>query len=132
MRGAVKHLYVGTKRAIYTQADWLELPESVQIGLANVGLRDFSDVVIASTDSGAFSTRDFVFDWKDHVLDEKGYQAMIQVEKLAIQKIARIEEESETRMVVSGDKPIFTITGFFGFLAPPMKVLPNDDDPQES
>lgn len=77
--------------------------------------------MVSAIQSGSFSERDFVFDWKEVTLDEKGWLGMLKVQKLLIQKIASLEEESEARMVATGEKPVDAVTGVFGFLAPPTR-----------
>jgi len=125
VRGAVEHFYTGTKRAIFTEADWQTLPESVQGGIAGAALQDFVGVTVQAIQSGTFMARDdVVFTWDEVELDEEGMRATIELLELVWKKIASLEEDAATRMAKSGEKPVNAIVGLAGYEAPERRTPP--------
>jgi DNA-binding transcriptional ArsR family regulator len=119
VRGSVKHMYVGTKRGILTEADWQTLPESVQSDLATAGLQDFIGVTVHAIEAGSFTERDdFVFTWDEVELDELAWKTLTQMLTLLWKKTTSLEEESAVRRAQSGEKGFKAVVGLAAYGAP--------------
>jgi predicted transcriptional regulator len=125
VRGAVKHLYVGTERAIFTEADWLKLPGGVKTGLAGATLQDYAEVTASAIDSGSFVDAEFVFTWDEANMDTEGVSAMLKVLKAANHRIKSVRDEAAGRLAASGEDSIRVVFKLGGFLAP-SKELPEN------
>jgi DNA-binding transcriptional ArsR family regulator len=117
VRGATEHRYRGTKRALFGEADWQKVPESIKGGVLGATLHDLNKVVIQALEAGTLQTRnDVVFTWEALVLDELGWLALSkrlratfawgadELEKEAMDRIAKTSEQSFTF--------IFALAGF--------------------
>jgi DNA-binding transcriptional ArsR family regulator len=119
VHGSVRHMYVGTKRAIFTETEWPTLPESIQTGLAAATLDDFVNVAARAIDIGTFTAReDFVFTWDEAKLDEIAWKKLGKMLRLVWQKVPSLEEETATRKRGTGGKPVRTVVGLAAFEAP--------------
>lgn len=116
--GSTRHMYVGTKRAIYTEKAWPEFPESVQNGLATATLQELFRVMSLSIDSGIFTARDdFTFTWEEVPFDEIAWKKFWEILRLVWQKVPVLVEESEARAEASGEKLMKAVVGLIAFEA---------------
>jgi DNA-binding transcriptional ArsR family regulator len=116
--GSTRHMYVGTKRAIYTEKAWPEFPESVQSGLATATLQELFRVMSLSIDSGVFTARDdFTFTWEEVPLDEIAWKKLWSILRLVWQKVPALVEESEARAEQTGEKLLKAVVGLIAFEA---------------
>lgn len=123
--GSARHMYVGTKRAIYTESEWPKFPESIQAGLAGATLEDFVGVTGQAIESGAFTGReDFVFTWDELELDTISWTKLGKMLRLVWQKVPSLEDETEIRVEAGGEKPFRVIVGLAAFEGAP-KVEPS-------
>lgn len=119
VRGSVRHMYVGAKRGILTEADWQTLPESVQSDLATAGLQDFIGVTVHAIETGSFTERDdFVFTWDEVELDEIAWKTLTQMLTLLWKKSTSLEEESAVRRARSGEEGFKAVVGLAAYGAP--------------
>jgi DNA-binding transcriptional ArsR family regulator len=116
--GSTRHMYVGTKRAIYTESAWPSFPESIQTGLATATLEELVRVMSRSIDTGKFTARDdFTFTWEEVGLDEIAWKKVWSMLRLVWQKIPALEEESGARLEQSGEKRLKAVIGLIAFEA---------------
>jgi DNA-binding transcriptional ArsR family regulator len=116
--GSTRHMYVGTKRAIYTESAWPSFPESIQAGLATATLEELGRVMSRSIDTGTFTSRDdFTFTWEEVPLDEIAWKKLWSMLHLVWQKVPALVEESETRLEGSGEKVLKAVVGLIAFEA---------------
>lgn len=116
--GSIRHMYVGTKRAIYTETAWPEFPESIQSGLATATLEELFRVMSRSIDTGVFTARDdFTFTWEEVPLDEIAWKKLWSMLRLLWQKVPALVEESELRLEESGEKGLKAVVGLITFEA---------------
>ncbi len=114
--GSTRHMYVGTKRAIYTESAWPLLPESVQAGLATATLEELVRVMSQSIKADKFIGRDdFTALWKEVVLDEVGWKALWEMLRLVSQKVLVLAEEAEARLEESGEEGFKAVVGLVSF-----------------
>jgi len=116
VRGAVKHMYRGTRRAIFAGAGWEELPKSVQDGVAGAALQDFMKVAVRSIESGAFSARDDShFTWEPFQYDELAFKAMVKILEKTRERLAALAEEAAPRLSQTGQEGFLVAVSLAGF-----------------
>lgn len=125
VRGAVKHLYVGTERAIFTEADLLKMPGSIQRGLVGASLKDYADITGSAIDSGSFIDGEFVFTWDEGNFDSEGFAAVLKTLKAANHRIKNLRDESAGRLAASGGVSRRVVFKVGGFIAPSKKLPEN-------
>lgn len=119
VHGSIRHLYVGTKRAIYTESELSSFPESIQTGLAGAALQDFTGVAIDAIEAGTFTGReDYVLTWDEIELDEVAWKKLGQMLRLVLKKVPSLEEESAARKQAGGDKGFTAAVGLAAFELP--------------
>jgi DNA-binding transcriptional ArsR family regulator len=119
VRGAIKHVYRATRRAIFGKADWPQVPESLKASLAGATLYDFTAVTAASIEAGTFQSRDdFVFTWEPVRLDELGWLALSKKFAATWAWIQVVQEESAVRLEKTGEEGITAIAALASFEAP--------------
>lgn len=117
--GSVRHVYVGSKRALYTKSDLSRVPESIQTGLVGAALEDFVGVAVQAIESGTFTARgDFVLTWDEIRLDEIAWTKLGKMLRLVLKKVPSLEEESEGRMASGGDNGFTAAVGLAAFELP--------------
>lgn len=118
VRGSLRHMYVGTRRAVYTEAEWPTFPESIQTGLATATLEDFMGVTARAIETGTFTGRaDFVFTWDEVNLDEIAWKKLGEMLRLVWKRVPSLEEESEARKQQTGDEGMKAVVGLAAFEA---------------
>ncbi len=116
--GSTRHMYVGTKRAIYTESAWPSFPESIQAGLATATLEELVRVMSRSIETGKFTSReDFTFTWDEVGLDEIAWKKLWKMLRLVFQKVPALVEESEARSSQTGEKLLKAVVGLIAFEA---------------
>ena len=116
VRGAVKHMYRGTRRAIFAGAGWEELQKSGQDGVAGAALQDFTKVAVRSIESGAFSARDDShFSWEAVRYDELAFKAMVRILETTRKRLSALQEEAAPRLAKTGEEGIPVAFAFAGF-----------------
>jgi DNA-binding transcriptional ArsR family regulator len=116
--GSTRHMYVGTKRAIYTETAWPEFPESIQTGLATATLGELVRVMSRAIDTGVFTARDdFTFTWEEVPMDEIAWKKLWSMLRLVWQKVPALVEESEARSDQTGEKLLKAVVGLIAFEA---------------
>jgi DNA-binding transcriptional ArsR family regulator len=119
VNGSVRHVYIGSKRALYTQSDLARVPESIQSGLVGAALEDFVGVAVQAIESGALTARgDFVLTWDEIRLDEIAWAKLGKMLRLVLKKVPSLEEESEGRMAAGGDEGFTAAVGLAAFELP--------------
>lgn len=120
VQGSVRNMYVGTKRAIYTESEWPTFPEAIKTGLATATLEDFIVVTARAIETGKFTGReDFVFTWDEAQLDELAWKKLGKMLRLVWKKVPSLEEESDVRKERSGDEGMTAIVGLAAYEAAP-------------
>jgi DNA-binding transcriptional ArsR family regulator len=119
VNGSIRHVYVGTKRAIYTESEMAKLPESLQSGLVGAALQDFVGVAGQAIEAGTFTTRgDFVGTWDEAELDEIAWTKLGKMLRLVWKKVPSLEDESDARLSASGGKGLTAAVGLAAFELP--------------
>lgn len=99
IRGATKHYHRATKSGFISDADWGEVFEALQPGVAGAILQDFNGRVALAIDTKTLFRRDDAcLFWKPRRLDEKGWKEHVEMIAWAIGESDRMEEETVQRL----------------------------------
>ena len=106
-RGAVEHYYRATARAFLTDKDWRSLPDSVKPGVSASSIRMIIDNVFGALKVGTFDSReDRHISWTPGVVDEQGWDELVDLINDTLAKIIKIHAASAKRLAKSGEKGI--------------------------
>lgn len=118
-RGSTEHYYRGTRRALFGDSDWKQLPKSVQGGVTSTILQTFAERASESIEAGTFDAReDRHFSWTPFVLDEEGWGEMMSILESALGQATEVEVRSSKRIAESGEPGIATTVALAGFESP--------------
>jgi DNA-binding transcriptional ArsR family regulator len=119
VHGSIRHVYIGTKRAIYTDSELASLPESLQSGLVGAALQDFMEVAAQAIEAGTFTVRgDFIGTWDEAELDEIAWIKLGKMLRLVWKKVPSLEDESDARLKAGGGKALTAAVGLAAFELP--------------
>jgi len=106
-RGAVEHYYRATARAFLTDSDWKALPDSVKPGVSASTIRMVIDDVFGALKGGTFDAReDRHVSWTPGVVDEQGWEELVELINETLAKIIKIHTASAKRLAKSGEEGI--------------------------
>ena len=118
-RGSTEHFYRGTRRALFGDSDWKQLPKSVQGGVTSTILQTFFERASQAIEAGTFDAReDRHFTWTPYVVDEEGWEEMMAVLESALVQAAEVEVRSSERMAERKESGIATTVALAGFESP--------------
>jgi len=92
-RGAVKHFYRATSRAMLDNATWARLPESARRSMRGHALDQIWQHVTDGVKNDGFERDDIHVSWTTFDLDEKGYQAMAKLVDQTLEKALAIQSQ---------------------------------------
>ena len=123
-RGAFEHYYRATERAFLTDSDWQSLPDSVKPGVSASAMRPILEEVVGALGGGTFDARDDRhLSWTPGVVDEQGWQELVDLAAETLERTMKIHEGSAKRLAKSGDNgiPASTVLMNFESLSPEAK-----------
>jgi DNA-binding transcriptional ArsR family regulator len=122
-RGAVEHVYRGTKRALLTTADWKRLPKSVQGGATGVTLLDLFKNALGAVEAGTFDARDDRhLSWSTLTLDEPAWEQMNSILDRTREEVVELAAEAAERLAKNGGKSINASFALAGYETPKPKA----------
>ena len=118
-RGSVEHIYRRIKRVIFSDRDWLIMPDEARQIVSSTILRDLIGRVTEALQAGTFTARDDVhITWRPVTLDEQGWSEMVKILAEAFASIGDAEVRAMERMRASGDQGLVATVGLLGFESP--------------
>jgi DNA-binding transcriptional ArsR family regulator len=118
-RGAVEHVYRGTKRALLTTADWKQLPKSIQGGATGVALLGLFKNALAAVEAGTFDARDDRhLSWSPLTLDEPAWEQMNLILDRTREEVVELAAEAAERLAKGNGKSINTTLALAGYETP--------------
>jgi DNA-binding transcriptional ArsR family regulator len=96
-RGAVKHFYRATSRAMLDKTTWARLPESARRSIRGHALDQIWTHVTGAVDAGGFEREDLHVSWTTFDLDEKGSAAMSKLVDQTLEKAQAIQDQVAER-----------------------------------
>jgi hypothetical protein len=92
-RGAVKHFYRATSRAMLDNATWARLPQSARRAMQGHALDQIWQHVTEGVKNQGFERDDTHVSWTTFDLDEKGYEAMVKLVDSTVEKAMAIQAQ---------------------------------------
>jgi DNA-binding transcriptional ArsR family regulator len=118
-RGAVEHYYRATSRAFLTDRDWRHLPESVKPGLSADLLELIQRDAVWALEEGSFDARDDRHMSRTPlVLDEEGWDEVLDSLEQALSDIARSQKKAATRLARGREEGFSATVAMMGFEMP--------------
>jgi DNA-binding transcriptional ArsR family regulator len=119
-RGAIEHYYEVTKRALFTDEAFAQMPAPVRGGFNASIVGTFSDRALEAIEADTMDSRQNKhLTWTPVELDETGFDRIMGMLgevyiALGVEQLASTE-----RMKASGETPLHTTVAMFGFESPP-------------
>lgn len=118
-RGSVEHIYRRIKRVIFTDRDWLIMPDEARQIVASTILRDLIGRMTQALQAGTFTAREDVhITWRPVTLDDQGWSEVMKVLKQAFDSVSEIEVQAIERMRESGEDGLEATVAMAGFESP--------------
>lgn len=118
-RGSVEHIYRRIKRVIFTDRDWLIMPDEARQIVASTILRDLIGRMTQALQAGTFTAREDVhITWRPVTLDEQGWKAVTKILKDAFDAVSTAEVDAIERMRESGEEGLEATVAIAGFESP--------------
>jgi len=104
---------------IFSDRDWLIMPDEARQIVASTILRDLIGRVTQALQAGTFTVRDDVhITWRPVTLDEQGWSEVVTILAEAFERISTAEVGAIERMRKSGDDGLVATVGLLGFESP--------------
>ena len=119
VRGSVEHIYRRIKRVIFSERDWLIMPDEARQIVSSTILRDLIGRVTQALQAGTFTARPGVhITWRPVTLDEEGWTEITKILSDVFDAVSDAEVRSIKRMRTSGDDGLEATVGILGFESP--------------
>jgi DNA-binding transcriptional ArsR family regulator len=129
-RGAVEHIYRLTKRALLSDDDFAQLPALLAGGFDASILTTFMQQGQQALEAETMESQvNKHLTWQSLKLDKEGFDNLME-RLIEVYEMAGAEQlAAKTRLKESGEQPVFTTLGMFGFESPTPER--NHDLPEE-
>lgn len=116
VRGAVEHFYRAVRRPYFSDEDWATLPRAGRQGVSGAVVGMIGADVVASFDAGAFDARpDRHLSRTPLFLDEQGWEAMVEMLNMTVERALDLQAEAAERMAKSKEQGVSARMALFGF-----------------
>lgn len=131
-RGATEHVYRGTARVYFTDAEFAEMSIEERRRISRISFQG----LIARTDSAlqadTFDARtDRHLTWMPFQVDERGWRDMMKSMARCFGEVEQIRHDAEDRLAASGDGAITVTFAQLGFESPPPPPLPKAEETEK-
>jgi hypothetical protein len=104
-RGAKEHFFRATRTVFFDDEAWAKLPDSLKGDIADHSLQLLFDDVLAAIEARTINARDDRhLSWVPGRFDELGWREVTDLMNESLTKLTRIQDESATRLLKSGEK----------------------------
>jgi DNA-binding transcriptional ArsR family regulator len=118
-RGSMEHIYRGTRRALFGDADWAKLPKSIQGGVSATMLNGLLARAVRGVETGSFDARpDRHISWISTSLDQQGWDSFVALLASMLDQVMKLQTEAAERLAESGETAIPVTFGALGFESP--------------
>jgi DNA-binding transcriptional ArsR family regulator len=117
-RGAVEVFYKATSRAHLDDLEWPAIPDTIKGGLRASLLQTLTDDAITAIEEETFDSRDGShMSWSPLVVDEQGWEEVVELLAHALEGALKIHERSAERLVAADEKGISCTVSILGYPA---------------
>jgi DNA-binding transcriptional ArsR family regulator len=118
-RGAVESFYKATRHTVFDEASWPMVPDSMKGTITFEAFRAFCERVTKALEAGTIDAReDRHFSWTGFLLDQEGWDELIQRVDTLFHEAFAISDKADRRMKQSGEEPIHSTLGLAMFESP--------------
>jgi DNA-binding transcriptional ArsR family regulator len=115
-RGATEHFYRAIKRAVFSDAEWAQVPEPVRVGIVGEQLKTTGELLSEALESGSFEHRgNRHHSLQEGLVDEQGWDEAMSVLEEAMEKLDEIQATSAERRIESDEPAIPVAISMIGF-----------------
>jgi DNA-binding transcriptional ArsR family regulator len=119
-RGSNEYIYRRIRQIVFSDRDWLIMPDEVRQIVASTTLRDLIGRMTEALQTGTLSARiDTHISWRPLVLDEQGWLELTKLLWATFKAVTRIELRAARRMRESGEKGMEATVALAAFESPP-------------
>jgi hypothetical protein len=119
-RGATEHIYRGTSTVFFDDDDFAALPLETREVLSRTSAQGLIARMDSAMRDGTFDrTTDRHLTWLPMLLDQDGWESVLEVMAECFFKVKDISDEARERIEESGEKAIPATYGMVGFESPP-------------
>lgn len=119
-RGSVEHVYRRIRQIVFSDRDWLIMPDEVRQIAASTTLRHLIGRMTEALQSGTMTARTNThLSWRPLVLDEQGWTEVIKILWATFKAVTRVELRAAKRMRESGERGFEATVALAGFESPP-------------
>ena len=130
VRGSTEHFYRRTGTVIFSDEDWLRLPEEARRVLASTFLGDLVGRLTEAIQAGTLTSREGTHTtWMPLLLDEQGWTAVMNILGSAFADVGKVKEEAKERLAESGDPGLLATVALAGFESPRSEQDRESDEP---
>jgi DNA-binding transcriptional ArsR family regulator len=119
VRGSIEHFYRRTGTVIFSDRDWLQLPEEARRVLASRFFGDLvarmSEAIQAGTLTGREGTH---ITWMPLLLDEQGWTEAMEILGSAFTDVGKVKERAKKRLAESTEDGLLATVALAGFESP--------------
>ncbi|HET9675971.1 MAG TPA: helix-turn-helix domain-containing protein [Solirubrobacterales bacterium] len=119
VRGSTEHIYRRVRRPVFSDSDWLLLPEEVRQIIASTTMGGLVDQMTLALQAGTLTARPNThLSWWRMRLDEQGWKEVTAYLKATFDAIEKARKRSAERMRVSGELGFEATAALAGFESP--------------
>lgn len=118
-RGSDEYIYRRIRQVVFSDRDWLIMPDEVRQIVASTTLRDLIGRMTEAFQAGTMTARaNTHISWRPLVLDERGWRELTEILWITFKAVTRLEMRAGERMRESGEKGIEATVALAGFESP--------------
>lgn len=115
-RGATEHFYRGTGQAIFSEDEWVQVPEPIRAAAVGLELKVTGKALSRSLGTGTFEKRaSRHHSFHQALVDEEGWGEAMAVLEEAMLKVIEVERASAERRLESSERGIPLAVSLLGF-----------------
>ncbi|HWN72732.1 MAG TPA: hypothetical protein VNN15_02875 [Solirubrobacterales bacterium] len=120
VRGSTEHIYRRIRRIVFSDRDWLLLPDEARQIIASTTLRELVGQITQALQAGTVTTRPNPhFSWWRMRLDEQGWKEVTVFLKHTFDAVVKAQEGAAERMRKSGEQGFEATIALLAFESPP-------------
>jgi DNA-binding transcriptional ArsR family regulator len=118
-RGSHRNIYRRTQQIVFSERDWLLMPDEARQVVASTLLRDIVGLMTEALEADTFTKRPEVhITWRPVLLDEQGWQTVDETLTEAERDVEQAQVESMQRMQQSGEPGFQATVAVISFESP--------------
>lgn len=115
-RGATEHFYRAIKRAVFSDAEWAQVPEQVRAGIVGKQMEATGALLSEALESGSFERRDNRHhSLHEGVVDEQGWDETMTLLEETMERLNEIQAVSAERRLDNKEPGVPIAVSLIGF-----------------